>query len=61
MSELVGNPEQLPIGYRVDSQDREGKWWPGADVFVTRLQAVRSSWWADCPTRVVEVTEGKTT
>jgi len=48
-------------GFRVDQQDAEGKWWPGADVFVTRLQAVRSSWWADCPTRVVEVTEGKTT
>ena len=61
MSELVGNPEQLPIGYRVDTQDREGEWWPGPDVFATWLHAAGSSFWADCPTRVVEITEGKAT
>ena len=48
-------------GWRVDSQDTEGVWWAGVDVFVTRLQAAASSAWADCPTRVVEVVEGETT
>ena len=48
-------------GFRVDTQDREGKWWPGPNVFPTRLHALSSAMWADCPTRVVEVTEGKAT
>jgi len=48
-------------GFRVDQQDAEGGWWPGSDVFATRAQAFWSACWADCPTRVVEVTEGKTT
>jgi len=48
-------------GFRVDTQDREGKWWPGSDVFATRDMGVWAAWWADCPTRVVEVTEGKAT
>ena len=46
--------------YRVDSQDAEGAWWPGSNVFATWLQAAASSAWADCPTRVVEVEEATT-
>ena len=48
-------------GWRVDSQDAEGKWWPGGDVFLHMRQAYFAAAWADCPTRVVEVTEGKAT
>jgi len=48
-------------GFRVDQQDAEGGWWSGVDVFTTRDMAVWAAWFQDCPTRVVEVTEGKTT